>query len=71
VILLLLYATVVVEGVVVKIVVDLLVDDEEEEMGEDRWGTDAVGLKENGSGVESETIAGTDEYLWPLLCGDD
>lgn len=58
-------AVVVVEGVVVEIVVDLVVD----EMGEgDRW--DAVGLKENGSGVERETIAGTDEYL-PLLCGDD
>lgn len=31
------------------------------------WVTDEVGLKENGSGVDSDTNAGTDEYFEPLL----
>lgn len=46
------------------VVVDLVVEE-----GEERCGlfTDDVGLKENGSGVERETIAGTDEYFAPLL----
>lgn len=32
-----------------------------------RWVTDEVDLKENGSGVESDTKAGTDENFEPLL----
>lgn len=36
-----------------------------------RWVTDAVGLKENGSGVESDTKAGTDEnFELELRVGD-
>lgn len=47
----------VVEGTVVETVCGLEV----------RWVTVEVGLKENGSGVESDTKAGTDEYFAPLL----
>ncbi|CRK87681.1 CLUMA_CG001472, isoform A [Clunio marinus] len=51
----------VVDGMVVRTVVGLKV----------RWVTDEVGLKENGSGVESETKAGTDENFTPLLRDGD
>lgn len=32
-----------------------------------RWVADEEGLKENGSGVDSDTKAGTDENFAPLL----
>lgn len=52
-----------VDGVVEGTVVDMTV------VGglEVRWVTDEVGLYENGSGVDNDTKAGTDEYFTPLL----
>jgi hypothetical protein len=57
--------------VVVVVVVDGVVEgtvDTTVDGREARWVADEEGLKENGSGVDSDTKAGmTDENFWPLL----